>query len=173
MLKLPGIDRLGLFELVSDHQQTLYKLDEDRNRRPRRADRVVLWGCPIGVAALSFLLGWQLQSVGPLLNGIAILTGGLFGLLVMIFGLQSLSTARPGTKRATAALVAETRANVAYATALSLLLVTALMLTDAFSEPSRDGYSPLATAIVLALLLHLGLVLLMVLNRIRLAYSRL
>lgn len=175
LMKIPGLDRLGVPELVRDHQDTLYWIDDLGRRRRRPADWVVLWVLPTLVVIAAFVVPLRLQSTSGLLNGTAILTGGLFTLLVMIFGLHTVGrNLHPALTR----LVRETRANVAYATAWGLLLTVTLMLIDALrTSQAPDGtiipMSPGLSALVLGMFAHLCLVLLVVLNRIRLVFRSL
>lgn len=178
-MKVPGLDRLGIAELIKDHQSTLYRIDANGVHHPRRADKVVMWGLPLMVAGVAMAAGVRLQDTGPVLNGVAIVTGGLFGLLVMIFGVQALGGSQSHRRLAVVTLVRETRANVAYATAWSLLITATVMLVGAFREAPDPlsaepdpGVNPILTGLILGMLTHLGLTLLMVLNRIRLAFSK-
>jgi hypothetical protein len=177
-MNIPGVDRLGLSEMVHDHNSTLYRIDTEGVSHPSRADRVVMWGIPVVVAATIGLTGFRLFDVGAVLNGVAILTGGLFTLLVMIFGVQVVSREPGGASNRGYQLVKETRANVAYAAGWALLLTSTLILVGGFRPPPAEGAAamglqPWLGALVIGMFAHLVLILLMVLNRIRISFSKL
>lgn len=177
-MNIPGVDRLGLGALIGDHFRTLYRIDENDEQQPRRADRIVMLGIPLlaGVAGTYFKL--LVYDISPILNGVAILAGGLFTLLVAIFGVSASSWSGLSNRVTVRLLVFETRANAAYATAWALAVVATLMIIQALRPPPAVGANPEAlpeviTGLLIAMLLHLALTLLMVLNRIRLAFAEL
>lgn len=173
-MTIPGLDRLGLRHLWRDHQRTLYRRDQNGVQRTSRADLLLFWGLPALVGLLSAYRHIRLTDNGAMLNGVAILTGGLFTLLVMIYGLQAGGGHPSPRSQLFGELVRETRANVAYATAVALTLTFALMVIGAVT-PKGDAQSGLnhwLSAALLAATAHLGLVLLMVINRIRLAANQ-
>ncbi len=177
LLRIPGLDRLGLAEVFTDHSQTLSRLDKNDARHPRVADYVVMYGVPLLVAVASAVAGVRLTAMGPVLSGVAILGSGLFAFLALLFGIQTLGAASQGMTPAVRTLVRETRANVSYAIVVSLGLALFVMLADAVRPIPDPGSSPtpfglFVSALAIGWLTHLTFVLLMVLNRVRIAVGR-
>lgn len=175
-MSIPGLDRLGLGPLISEHGRTLYWVDDQGRRHVRSADWIVLVATPLLVAVLASSQGVRLHNVTAMLTGTAILTGGLFTLLVTMLGVQLLGTGVGGSDRV-ARLLKEARANVAYAAVVAVTLVFLLMITDGLAPPpppgeSAPGLGAVSTALLLAAFGHLFLVLLLVINRVRLAFSK-
>lgn len=176
MVKVPGLSRLGLDHLASDHWHSLSLVDEPAGTiQLSWSDVAVFFGVPAGVGVAAFAAGAELQSLGELLAGTAILTGLLFGLLTHVLGLGLRLYDDPRRTRSSRIVILtdELRANVSYAIGVGILLTGSLMLIAAFTKPTTAGYAPWLTALVLALLVHLLLTLLMILKRVRSTYKQL
>src|SRR5262245_61005395 len=151
--------------LVQEHYDTL------RNYQTGRAsavDFVVLLGVPGGAAGASAALGGQARNIPEVLTAVAILTGLIFNVFVLIFDLTARAVDRlSGESRdLVRALGDELRANVSYAVLVGLTLTVILggiaMFTDTASPLGR-----FVTAVVVFAGVHLLLTIFMVLKRVR------
>lgn len=166
------LGRLGIGLLVEDHRRTLVEYDADGRSHRSAADYIVFVGFPVGVGLAVGFGGVELRSIDALLTGVSILTGLLFGLLVHVLqlGLTVVHEGRAAPGSLLVRLSEELRANVAWACAVGLLLVGILVLIGSFTVDVSQGVSSWLTAIVVALTLHLGMTLLMILKRVRATY---
>lgn len=176
------VGRLGVRELAGDHVRTLYELDSEGTRHRSIADILIFFAVPVATFAGLWLGDFRLRDTGQVLAGVAIFTGLLFGLLVHVFavGLQISDSPRFTTTSRVTLLVDELRANVAYACGVGLLLTMILLVSSAFATTTPPGVSGTApereviawaSSAIAALVLHLVLTMLMVLKRLRTAYT--
>lgn len=151
----------------------LTTLVDARTGRPRPADYLSFYLLPVVLGLGCWLLNVRFESVDPLLSGTSIFTALLFGVLVYVFQLK----VRIRDSETLASdfelkrLIDELEINVSY-TALVGLVSTALMMALAATKQKDVALSPIGTAAVVTLLLHLSISVLMVLKRTRSAYSR-
>lgn len=158
-------------ELVEDHLHSLVELDRDDQPTRSHEDYVVFFAAPALLGATCALLGVELREVSPLLTGVSVLTGLLFGLLVYTLSLgMTMREGRYPRNSQVAILTDELRANVAWSCAVGLALSTVLALIGSFTRSGHDVNAWL-TGLVLGLGAHLGLTLLMVLKRVRSTYK--
>lgn len=164
---------LGLRTVLEDHVETWSLRVGDARKADRR--RMALWyyGLPTLAAAPLFWWSVEIQGVGPLLSGVAVFTGLLFGMLVLVFN-TGITLRKDGSSLTSAhdvkRIIADLRANITYAAvtafALALTLVVAAALTPA-AEALAWGWGPPVTW----LFLHLGLTLMTILGRFRTAFN--
>lgn len=177
MIRLPSLRRLGLEELAGDHIDSLTWIDKDDRRHTSIADLVVFFLVPAGIAAGVWLVGGELKSTSDMLDGVAIITGLLLGLLVHVLGLGLRVAEDPRLTRSSkvAVLVDELRANTAWAAAVGVGLTSALVLVGAFTgeQEAGSGYPAWLSGLLVGTFVHLMLTLLMILKRVRATYKAL
>lgn len=168
-----------LVHVVVDHVETLSLLSSPSRARQQRVGRFLLQlSLPLFVVAAVLYWEVRLHNAGQLMAGMSVLTGLLFGLLFLVWtaGIQLRENDRWSASARVVQLVDDLRANVTYACLVSLLLVGTLVAASALTaEPPEGEPDPglgLAwSAVLVWLALHLGLVMLNVLQRLRSAYS--
>jgi hypothetical protein len=176
MTRLPGLSRLGLDHLAADHWNSLTLVDKVEGRvRLSVLDLVIFFGLPLSVGVATGIADVQMQTFGDLIQGVAILTGLLFGLLthVLSLGLRLYDDPRRNRASRIVVLTDELRANVSYAIGIGIFLTGALMLFEAYHDDDGAAYNAWISAAVLALVLHMLLTLLMILKRVRSTYRQL
>lgn len=133
--------RLGLRTVLEDHVET-WSLRVGRERQKDRR-RSAAWYYGVPTLASLPLLRWhvEIQGVGPLLSGVAVFTGLLFGMLVLVFNTGvalrkdgSVLTSAHDLKR----LIADLRANITYAAVTAFVLALALVIAAALT-PATQG----------------------------------
>lgn len=131
---------------------------------------------PLCAGTFVALIGIHLKTLDPLLTGVSILTGLLFGLLIHVLslGLAIAHDDRITLENPVIRLSEQLRANVAWACGVGLLLVSVLTAAASLmeSDPTRP-YPAWLTGVVLAISLHLVGTLLMVMKRVRATYRML
>jgi hypothetical protein len=165
--------RLGLAAIFVENVETWTARTGREGARDRVAAGFWFYGLPL-IPAVA-LVHWhlQLQSIGQILSGVAVFTGLLFGLLVLMFNTGV--TLRKDSSAITNAhdlrgLVGDLRANTTYAAIVALLL--AMLLVVAAIAVDDKGRAPWPFAPPVAyLFLHLGLVLMVILRRLRTAFN--
>lgn len=165
--------RLGLLTIWRDNAATWTVRGGPEGRRDRLAAAAWYYLLP-ALPALA-LVKWrvEMRDLGQALSGVAIFTGLLFGLLVLIF--ETGVTLRADGDKITNAhglrdLVGDLRANITYAAVVGMFLTVTLVVTSVTA--GKDGavswaYSPVAAFLIL----HLGLMLMTVLRRLRTAFN--
>jgi hypothetical protein len=154
--------------LIVDHYDTLR---DARNGRIRIWDWMIYFGLPLGLFALVLVLGGRAGHVPELLAAVAILTGLIFNVFVLLFDL----TARAADKTDAAhlptinKLADELRANISYAVLLGLALTAALGGLAMFTDTSQP-LNPVATATITGVAVQMLLTISMILKRIRALY---
>lgn len=166
------VSRLGIRELIGDQLDTMHVSGSSKRSK---YDLLLLFGLPFAPAVAVVLTGARFTSVGQVLSGMAILTGLLFGLLVHVFsvGLRVADTSKYNPSSKVTVLVDELRANVSYACGVSLALTGVLVVAavNAGARADINGLHPVVSGFIALLGLHLVLVLLLVLKRVRNAYK--
>ncbi|WBQ05970.1 hypothetical protein [Kribbella sp. CA-293567] len=143
----------------------------------RRRDLLVFLGMPLGLAAVSVFCGGELPSAGDLIQGVSILTGLLFALVIFVFQLrlQVGSDDRIGPVSRIAILIDELFANVLYAVVVGLVTTAIVVLAGASVGPESDGDAASVnrwwTGGVVLTCSHLLLTIAMCLKRTRAAYA--
>jgi hypothetical protein len=154
--------------LVFDHYDSFRDVNSGK---PRVADYLVYVGTPLWLAVLTYLRDVRAGHIPEVLAAVAILTGLIFNVFVLLFDLTMRATDRtdPAHQAVINKLADEVRANVSYAVLLGLILTVTFgglaMLTD-----TRQPLHPLATAAVVFLGVQLLLTISMILKRIRALY---
>lgn len=165
--------RLGLKAIVRDNIGTWSARTGKAARRDRLASFAWFYMIPaIPAVALTF---WQVEvrGIGQMLSGVAVFTGLLFGLLVLMFN-TGITLRKDGSAITNAhglgELIGDLRANTTYAAVVAMVLATVLMFTAASADDQGAapwGFSP-AIAYLFA---HLGLMLMTILRRLRTAFN--
>lgn len=154
--------------LVVDHYDTFR---DAQTGSPRFLD--VLWylSLPVGLAVFAWTTGAKASSIPEVLAAVAILTGLIFNVFVLLFDLTMRATDKtdPGLRPLIDQLADELRANISYAVLLGLTLTFILGGFAMFGEPD-DSLPPPVTAIVIFLAVQMLLTIAMVLKRIRALY---
>jgi hypothetical protein len=128
-------------------------------------DFVVFFILPAALGTGLALAGVKAPKPDPLLSAIAILTGLLFALIVMVFDQVKRTADVPPPASGNDPLVDawQLLANVSWAILASVLLLTVMFGTVVFTEGTL---APWLTGVVTGLFAHLILTLLMVLKRV-------
>lgn len=158
--------KIDVVPIVRDQLRTFV---DARTGRLLWSDLLVFYGVPAAVAGGAWVMGWRIASAGHVLTAVALMTGLLFNLLILLF--DAAVRIRDGAGEFMAhrrKLVRELQANVTY-TLLVCLVLTVVLGAGAVSTGSALG-SPLS-AVVGFLLLHFVLMLLMLLRRVRAAFQ--
>jgi uncharacterized integral membrane protein len=173
-------ERTGLRDVLRDNAET-WSVRDGAERRSDRL-RATLWYylTPTFIAAVPYLLHekWgidvQIGGIGQILSGVAIFTGLLFGLLVLMFNTGiALKKDRAVLENAHNAtrVIDDARANVTY-TALVALSLAVLLVIAAASDRSTDGILIWQWSMPLLWLgTHLTLNLFTILKRLRTAFN--
>lgn len=168
-----------LINVIVDHVESL-SLSSSRSRARRERTRRFSWQLLAPVLVVGAVLNWKvrLHHADQLMAGMSVLTGLLFGLLFLVWtaGIQLRENTRWSASAKVVQIVDDLRANVTYACLVSLLLVGTLATASALAAAPPDGKADpglgLAwSAVLVWLAVHLGLVMLNVLQRLRSAYS--
>lgn len=163
--------KTSVVEVVREHYRTFY---DARTGKPRWQDYVMPVAVPLVAAAVSAALGWRMSSAATLTNGLAILTGLLFALVVFVFQLRLDVTRDP---RHEGQLSLRTRIdelfqNVLYAILVGLTATVLSVIADAAT--STDGQvSRWWTAVMIAVGGHAVATVLQCLKRTLRAYRAL
>lgn len=168
-----SLGRLGLRDMVHDHVDTWVETGLDEREHPSSSDWILFVAVPVTGGLAALIAGVRLYSLDAVLAGGAILTGLLFGLLVHVLALGLQLSGDPKVIRGSrlARLVDQLRANITWACLVGLVL-SAISTAVASATRRLDdvGTAPWVSAIVIALALHLGMTLLMILKRVRSTY---
>ncbi|GAA2839607.1 hypothetical protein [Kribbella solani] len=168
------MSKASLFPVIGDHYRTMTDV---RSGDYRRRDLVMFLGVPLALASASAIYGAELPTAGDLIQGVSILTGLLFALVIFVFQLRlqvSLDD-RIGPVSRIAILIDELFANVLYAVVVGLVTTAVVVVAGASVGPdSGEGAAPVNrwwTAGVVLVCAHLLLTIAMCLKRTRAAYS--
>lgn len=153
--------------LWAEHWDTLRSQKE--GNPPMTADRRAFVLIPAGIGIVTLI--WPPDDVSVILDGTAITTALLFGLLVHVFtlGLSASSDSRVRDSWVME-LIDQLRINTAYAIMIGIMAVVFLSAAGAYDKAPRWVESPLAS-IGIALVVHLLMTLGMVLKRTNSAYT--
>lgn len=157
--------------IVTDHYRTLRNFD---TKRPQLTDYLLYVGLPVLLAGASWTAGAQARNLPEVLAAVAIFTGLIFNVFVLLFELTMRAVDKSDLRQRviTRQLADELRANVSYAVLLGIVLTAVLgglaMLTD-----TRVPLNTTPTALLVLggsqLLLTIG----MILKRVRALFNAL
>jgi type IV secretory pathway VirB2 component (pilin) len=131
-------------------------------------DILLFYSLPLAVAVPALVLSWSISAIDEMITALALMTGLLFNLLVLLFGNVSRAQeagGRLGEHRLE--LIRQLQANVTYALLVALIATIALGLA-ALAGEAKVGF-PWAACLIY-LLVHFVLLLAMVLRRIRVVF---
>jgi hypothetical protein len=159
----------GGMPLVLDHYATLRN---NQTQRLHLADIVVYMGGPAAAAAWSWIAGLQAQHLPEILGAVAILTGLIFNVFVLLFDLTMRAAdpdrTDPARRGALLKLAEQLRANISYAVLVGILMTAlvgvAVMLSDS------DALPIIPSAILVFGGSQMLLTIFMVLKRVRALY---
>lgn len=151
--------------LVQDHYETLRNY---QTNRAKPGDYLVYLGIPTLVAVTSWFLGGQARNIPEVLAAVAILTGLIFNVFVLIFDLtaRTADSLAGASRTLVSRLVDELRANVSYAVLVGLVLTVTLGGIAMFANTTDPLGRPATAAIVFAGT-HMLLTVFMILKRVR------
>ncbi|MGW7682147.1 hypothetical protein ACWGID_15490 [Kribbella sp. NPDC054772] len=168
--------KLSLMPVVTEHYRTLTDV---RTGKPRRRDFATALGIPAVLGVLCCAFGLRMPSAGDLIQGVSILTGLLFALVIFVFQLRiQVGADREQVRREhVLALLDELFSNVLYAVVAGLGTTVIALAAGISTTPDADGNSPPLdrwwTAAIVASSAHLVLTIAMCLKRTRAAYAAL
>lgn len=159
----------SLWQIPHNHFKSLY------NARTLRADYRA-WLLQVGVPCLVGtgvgVAGGELEKVGDAVAGVAIVSGLLFSMAVLLFQLRM---SLVGDKRLTQKdyeLVDECMANTLWAIVWGLSLTVYLVVVGALDGMSGSAWAPLLTGIAAGAAVHFLLVIMMCIKRLQRSYER-
>ncbi|SOC53543.1 hypothetical protein SAMN05660748_4490 [Blastococcus aggregatus] len=163
--------------VISDHLGTL---EDERTHTARWQDWAMLYGLPAAAGAPLAIWNVQLQGIGEVVGGLAILAGFLFGLVVFVFQLRLQVTADPrvAPQGLLPRLLDQLFANVSYAVLVGFMTVGVSIAASATRSLDAKTGDLMAvnrwwSAVLVLLFAHLMLLLAMSLKRLRRAYQEL
>ena len=156
--------KFSVAPLVRDHYRTLRNYQTGRTSI---TDLLSYLGIPTASAAASWGVGLHAENVDDVLTAIAIFTGLIFNVFVLIFDLtaRAVDTCDPLRRREVEALADQLRANVSYAVLLGLLL-SAVLGAAVMVTTSKQLPVPMTAFIVFGSI-QLLLTISMILKRVR------
>jgi hypothetical protein len=154
--------------LVSDHYDTLRDAETGR---ARIRDYLSFVGLPLFLAALVWVRGGHAGHIPEVLAAVAILTGLIFNVFVLLFDLtmRAEDRADPAHKATLNKLTDDLRANISYAVLLGLTLTAAFGTLAMFTDTGQPLSSPITAGIVF-IAAQMLLTISMILKRIRALY---
>lgn len=160
--------KFSSFALVSDHYDTLR---DAASGRVRVRDYLTFVGVPLALVLLVWLRGAHAGHVPEVLAAVAILTGLVFNVFVLLFDLTMRVEDKTdeAQKAALTKLTEELRANISYAVLLGLVLTAAFGGLAMFTDTSHALPTGITAAIVFVAVQML-LTISMILKRIRALY---
>ncbi|MGY1719204.1 hypothetical protein ACI8AG_09165 [Blastococcus sp. SYSU DS0552] len=155
-------------ELTRTHLETLSEravVDGRPTQRRSIGDRVTFFLIPAAIGVALWLTGAKAPTAEPLLAAIAVLTGLLFALLVLMFEriVHERERDAPAAGNDPLSDAWQVLANVSWAILMSLVLLSVLFTVTLFTS---KALAPWLTGLVAALFAHLVLTLLMILKRV-------
>jgi hypothetical protein len=167
-------------KILVDHIETFSMRTGAAGRRDRWLAAAREYLTPLIPAVLVLWLNVRPHAVAELVAGLAILTALLFALLILVWqqGISIRNDKRWKTTDPVVTMVDDLRANLTYASALSLTLVAGLVVAAATAPQAPEGQPdpglPLWWAVPLTwLAAHQVLVLAGILRRLRTTYLEL
>jgi hypothetical protein len=160
--------KFSSFALVSDHYDTLRDAATDR---VRIRDYLTFVGLPLLLAAFAWIRGAHAGHVPEVLAAVAILTGLIFNVFVLLFDLTMRVEDKtdPAHKATLTKLADQLRANISYAVLLGLLLTSLFGALALFTDTNQPLSAPI-TAVIVFVAVQMLLTISMILKRIRALY---
>ncbi|GAB3795545.1 hypothetical protein [Micromonospora zhanjiangensis] len=157
--------KFSAIALVQDHYDTLRNYGTKR-RRP--ADYLAYLGVPAAIAGGVWYFDGRARNVPDVLAAIAILTGLIFNVFVLIFDLtaRATDTLPPQMRQFVDQLADELRANVSYAVLVGIVLTGLLGGVVMFTDTDKP-LGRVSTLLVVFAGVHLLLTIFMILKRVR------
>lgn len=157
--------KFSALALASDHYNTLRNFQSGRYSA---ADLAVHVGLPAALAVLAWLLGATARNIPDVLSAVAIFTGLIFNVFVLIFDLTARATDKlPAESRALVDRLAdELRANVSYAVLVGIVFTAFLGGVTMFID-TDEPLGVAVTAFMIFVGVHMLLTVLMILKRVR------
>lgn len=157
--------KFSVADIIFDHYRTLH---HHGTGRPRMADYMVYLGLPLAGAALGWWVNARARNIPELLAAVAILTGLIFNVFVVLFNLPLRASEKIESADLDVIneLAEQLRANVSYAVLVGISLTAFLGVAAMFSDTSQ----PLPTAPTLVIIfsgVQMLLTIFMVLKRVR------
>lgn len=153
---------------IKDHYATL--VDQHSPDRPYLPDYVVLLGVPLATGtAVGYY--FRLHDMASYIAGVAVFTGLLFALVVYVFQLRMQLLSDPSVPRdgKLAGFIDQVFANVSYAVVVGVT-ATIASIAAAVTADGAGRINAIWSGVVVALGVHLMLVVLMCIKRLRAAY---
>ncbi|WP_028472560.1 hypothetical protein [Nocardioides alkalitolerans] len=166
----------GVSDIVSAHFDTLR---DATTGKWRFRDYLGLLGIPLVVAVAAVVFHLKLYDVSKLLGGISVFTALLFGMVGNVFTLF-IRVRRDERLSPYDSLIADVRelfANVSWSVLVGLGLTTSMVIASSTQAPAAPGKTaePLGSAwaaVLTFLFVHLVMCVLMALNRLWLAHTK-
>ena len=157
--------KFSALALVHDHYNTLRNY---QNGRYSLADIIVNFGAPASVAGLCWILDGKARNVPELLAAVAVFTGLIFNVFVLIFDLTARATDKlPDESRLLVDRLAdELRANVSYAVLVGITFTGALAAITMFVDTEKP-IDRWITALIVFAGVHMLMTIFMILKRVR------
>lgn len=166
-------DRLGLRAIFSDYAASWTVQSGDAGRRDKRDALAVSFGVPTVLAGSLYVHRVQLSNLSALISGVALFTGLLFGLLILMFN-TGITLRKDGEHFRSAhdlpLLIADLRASITWAILVSMSL-TVVLVVAASTTPSNEAACWGWTVASAWLFSHLAITVLGVLRRLRTAFN--
>jgi hypothetical protein len=168
----------GVHDVVADQVETFSMRTGRAGRSQRRRQVAFQLALPSLIAGAVVWFDVELYAVGDLIAGVAVLAGLLFGLLILVWteGIKVRNEGRWKPSERVPVLVDDLRANVTYASVVSLVLVASLMVAAATTPPTDAGtpaMNPVWAGVTTWIAVHMVLSLGQVLRRLRAAFLEL
>ncbi len=153
-------------KLWSEHWNTIRS--QKAGHPPMKVDRIAFVAIPVVAAGTTAI--WPPASVGVVIDGTAIITALLFGLLVHVFSL-GLAASKDEVLRDSWVLdlIDQLRINTAYAITIGIVAVIFLTISGAYSTEA-DWFVRTVGSIGIGFVTHLLMTLGMVIKRTNAAY---
>lgn len=157
--------KFSALALASDHYNTLKNFQSGRYSP---ADIAIQVGFPAALAVLSWLLGATARNIPDVLSAVAILTGLIFNVFVLIFDLTARATDNlpDDSRQLVDRLADELRANVSYAVLVGIVFTAILGGVTMFVDTDKP-LGVVMTAFVIFVGVHMLLTVFMILKRVR------
>ncbi|WP_067504473.1 hypothetical protein [Actinoplanes sp. TFC3] len=157
--------KFSALALASDHYGTLKNFQTGRYSP---ADVAVHFGIPVALAVLVWALGATARNIPDVLAAVAIFTGLIFNVFVLIFDLTARATDKleAESRALVDRLADELRANVSYAVLVGIVFTAILGGVTMFIDTEKP-LGVAMTALVVFVGVHMLLTVFMILKRVR------
>lgn len=160
--------KFSTVSLITDHYRTLRNARTDRVSAP---DLLVFVGLPAALAVLCWVKGLRAEEAGDVLAAVAILTGLIFNVFVLLFDLtmRAKDSSDSAYLHTIMTLADELRSNVTYAVLIGITTTALLAGLVMFGEKDKP-LAVLPTSLVVFFGVQLLLTIFMILKRVRALY---